>query len=196
MFRVELNGRQIGAQLNPAGLENRFFQGAERALQYGLVHAVGISMKEYLSGPRPTRLDVRSTRLRNSITHRVDRTAEGLDGRIGTNVTYARIHEMGFRGTVNVRAHTRIVEQQNAKGESFDGRESYRDANSQFIGFKSGSRRRSARQQKDGIVLVQFVRAHQRKLNYAGKPFLAPALEQATPILMDRLAAEISDITT
>ena len=196
MFRIELNGSQIGVRMAPAGLENRFFQGGERALNYGLVHAVGISMKDFLSGPRPTRLDVRSTRLRNSITHRVDRTADGIEGRIGTNVTYARIHEMGFRGTVNVRAHTRIVDQKNAKGESFDGREAYRDANSQFIGYKSSSRRRSTRQQKDGIVLVQFVRAHQRKLNYAGKPFLAPALEQATPILLDRLAAEVADITT
>ena len=40
-------------------------------------------------------LRVRSGRLRASITHRVQQTPDGIEGRVGPNVPYARIHEFG-----------------------------------------------------------------------------------------------------
>jgi len=54
-------------------------------------------------------LNVRTGRLRNSINQRVTETQSGVFGSVGTNVEYARVHEMG--GTVTVKAHTRLIKQ-------------------------------------------------------------------------------------
>ena len=40
-------------------------------------------------------LRVRSGRLRASITHRISQTSDGIEGKVGPNVPYARIHEFG-----------------------------------------------------------------------------------------------------
>lgn len=52
-------------------------------------------------------LKVQTGRLRRSVNFRVTESATGIEARVGTNVEYARIHEFGFRGTVNVREHMR-----------------------------------------------------------------------------------------
>ena len=52
-------------------------------------------------------LNVQTGRLRRSINYRVTETGTGIEARVGTNVEYARIHEFGFKGTVNVREHMR-----------------------------------------------------------------------------------------
>lgn len=52
-------------------------------------------------------LNVQTGRLRRSINYRVDETETGIDARVGTNVEYGRIHEFGFKGTVNVKEHMR-----------------------------------------------------------------------------------------
>jgi phage gpG-like protein len=55
-------------------------------------------------------LNVRTGRLRRSITQRVEVEAGGkIVGLVGTNVSYGRVHELGFKGRVNVRGHTRKV---------------------------------------------------------------------------------------
>jgi len=41
---------------------------------------------------------VKTGRLRSSITHEVEGTITGATGRVGTNVKYARRHELGFVG--------------------------------------------------------------------------------------------------
>jgi len=51
--------------------------------------------KDYLSGPGPRKLQRRSGRLRGSITHRVTLSGDRVRGELGTNVIYARIHELG-----------------------------------------------------------------------------------------------------
>lgn len=53
-------------------------------------------------------LHVRTGRLRRSINRRMAETATSITGQVGTNVSYARIHEYGFTGVVNVRAHLRL----------------------------------------------------------------------------------------
>lgn len=50
---------------------------------------------EHLSGPRPKVLNIRSGRLRASIKPKVRKSGDTVRGEIGTNVIYARIHEMG-----------------------------------------------------------------------------------------------------
>lgn len=52
-------------------------------------------------------LNVRTGRLRRSITQRVTEESGRVVGIVGTNVIYARVHEYGFSGTVNVREHLR-----------------------------------------------------------------------------------------
>lgn len=52
-------------------------------------------------------LNRRTGRLRNSINQRVDSDASSVSAVVGTGVVYARPHEYGFQGTVNVPAHTR-----------------------------------------------------------------------------------------
>ncbi|MBX4215810.1 hypothetical protein KW797_02595 [Candidatus Parcubacteria bacterium] len=71
--------------------------------------AVARSKKDYLSGPRPERLGVVSGRLRSSITQDVKEEGEDLEASVGTNVVYGRGWELGFHGTVQVKAHLRVV---------------------------------------------------------------------------------------
>jgi phage gpG-like protein len=52
-------------------------------------------------------LKVQTGRLRRSINYKIGETGTGIEARVGTNVEYARIHEFGFSGTVNVREHMR-----------------------------------------------------------------------------------------
>ncbi len=54
-------------------------------------------------------LNVRTGRLRRSITHRVTAEQELVTGIVGTNVEYARAHELGFNGDVSVKVHLRQI---------------------------------------------------------------------------------------
>ena len=55
-------------------------------------------------------LNVRTGRLRRSITQRMQGLGTtSVSGIVGTNVEYARAHEMGFQGTVTVKAHLRMM---------------------------------------------------------------------------------------
>lgn len=62
--------------------------------RFGL-KSVRTSKKDYLSGPRPEKLGVVSGRLRSSIRHRVEQSGNKTTISIGTDVPYARIHELG-----------------------------------------------------------------------------------------------------
>jgi phage gpG-like protein len=52
-------------------------------------------------------LNVRTGRLRRSITQRVEEESGSVVGYVGTKVKYARAHEFGFTGNVTVREHLR-----------------------------------------------------------------------------------------
>lgn len=52
-------------------------------------------------------LNRRTGRLSRSINYQVADTDGGVEATVGTNVEYARIHEYGFKGTVNVKEHMR-----------------------------------------------------------------------------------------
>lgn len=57
-------------------------------------------------------LRVRTGRLRRSITGRVEDSDGKFEGIVGTNVRYARVHELGFKGVVQVKAHIRRIKGQ------------------------------------------------------------------------------------
>lgn len=56
-------------------------------------------------------LNVRTGRLRRSITQRIEASADEISGIVGTNVDYAPVHEYGFKGTVSVKQHLRLVKE-------------------------------------------------------------------------------------
>ncbi len=57
--------------------------------------AVGISRNEYLTGPRPERLAVRTGSLRRSIASKVTESGPDVEVNIGSNLEYARAWELG-----------------------------------------------------------------------------------------------------
>ncbi len=56
-------------------------------------------------------LKVRTGRLRRSINVRFEETDGFVSGFVGTNVPYAKPHEYGFRGEVQVKEHIRMAKQ-------------------------------------------------------------------------------------
>ena len=63
-------------------------------------------------------LNVRTGRLRRSITQTVTDDGNRVTGYVGTVVEYAPIHEYGFKGAMNIRAHMRSSK----NGKSFSVR--------------------------------------------------------------------------
>lgn len=57
-------------------------------------------------------LKTRTGRLRRSINRRLEGAGTtSIAGYVGTNVEYARRHELGFHGTETVREHLRLIKQ-------------------------------------------------------------------------------------
>lgn len=200
MISPEIKSRNISLvvkELDTA--EQRVFSAAELGLRRGMLGTVGIIQRQFLSGPRPLKLDVRTTRLRNSITHRVENQGGRIVGTAGTNVSYAARHEFGFRGTENVRGHTRVVKQlQRDVGSgtgfvSVDNRRVLRDRNKNFIGFKE-SRKQAMSRMRTGIAIVQHVKPHTRRVNYKGRPFARPGVIQSTPLVLKEIVKSINQL--
>lgn len=175
-------------------LDERTLQAAETGLRRGLLEAVSITQREFLSGPRPSKLDVVTTRLRNSISSEVKRVpGRGVIGRIGSNVKYAAFHEFGFHGVINVKSHQRVIEVFGKKGGTVDPRRAILDKAGNVIGFKE-SKGKAARRR--GLEFVGgVVKSHTRNVNYAGKPFVRPALKKATPRILEAIRAELRIVT-
>jgi phage gpG-like protein len=180
-------------------LDARVMAAAELGLRRGMLGTVGIIQRQFLSGPRPLKLDVRTTRLRNSITHRVENRAGRIMGTAGTNVVYAPRHEFGSRGLEQVSAHTRVIRQwQRDVGSgtgfvSVDNRRVLRDRRKNFIGFKE-SRKQAMGRIRSGLAQVQYVKAHQRRVNYKGRPFARPGVAKATPLVLREIVKEINSL--
>ena len=138
----------------------------DRSFQRGLQLAAGVAQVNYMSGPRPSVLDVVTGRFRQSIVTEVEVDNNEITGRIGSNLPYAAYHEFGFHGVENVSAHSRVTELAVHKGKAGAG---------VFI-VQRGTKKLS-RSQKTGFAGVTFVKAHSRKVDYAGRPYLRPALE-------------------
>lgn len=85
----------------------------ERAVSLGLQMIVLEVQKDRFTGQGPFpvsqhKLGVVSGRLRRDLhAEPAARTATGFRGRIGSAVEYFAAHELGFDGTVDVKAHTR-----------------------------------------------------------------------------------------
>lgn len=180
-------------------LEDRLLQACETGLARGLLILVGIVQRDWIQdgarikgefGPG-ARLHSVTGRLRSGMQSQVQRTGQRVVGRIGNNVKYAAFHEFGFHGTQNVRAHSRVIDQANAKGQQIDTRRAIRSDKGVLLGYKE-SRKASTKFQRSGLVTVQFVKAHARTVNYPGKPFVRPALEANAEMLTSEITKGLS----
>ena len=182
-------------------LDDRILQALGTGLARGLLITVGVVQREFIQdGPRikgefgpGARLHSVTGRLRTGTWSKVSRRGQQVVGNIGNNVKYAAFHEFGFHGVQNVRAQSRVIDQVNGAGRQIDTRRAIRSDKGELLGFKE-SRKASTKFQKTGVVLVQYVKAHQRKVNYQGKPFVRPALLQQTPVIKGELQKELATV--
>jgi len=92
--------RKLDASKKDSVIKFSLFQGAQ--------HLAAWSKQKRLSGARPRILGVVSGRLRSSISaSRTEHTGDQYIARIGTNVKYGKVHELGFKGTVGVKSFIR-----------------------------------------------------------------------------------------
>lgn len=183
-MRIKVTARNETLVLQSAKtLDERVEQALATGLARGLQYASGIAQKDYLSGPRPAKLDVRTSRLRNSISTEVIAGGKKLTGRIGSNVAYAAFHEFGFHGDIRVPAHHRVHRVWNAKtGKPMEIRRGIFDLGRNLIGFKESrgaalARLEEQKRSRLGFATV-MVKSHKRQVDYAGRPYIAPALKR------------------
>lgn len=120
----------------------------------------------YLHGPRPTRLGVKTGRLTRSINIQPLDEPGAVGASVGTNVSYGRVWEFGFSGVEHVSAHTRRVRSRDTRPSKKQGRSA-------------------------GIA---FVRAHDRTVHLAPRPFLRPALADVSDDFRARVAAAAMEL--
>lgn len=77
------------------------------------VMRLGIMLQSHIQHTklRGQRLNQRSGRLISSIHPEFEETSNELTSTVGTNVEYARVHEYGMSGSVEVKAHMREIKQ-------------------------------------------------------------------------------------
>jgi hypothetical protein len=141
------------------------FAAAPDRLKIHMREAMVESLKVVLKGALD-RVHVISGTLRRSITAaRPEENSEGgFDGRVGTNLAYARAEEFGFRGEENVRGYSRRV------------------------------RGRDVREARKMVAAgVGFVSPHTRRINRPPHPYLVPALEAARDAIIQAHGKAIED---
>jgi phage gpG-like protein len=110
MIRAWLeNDRELIYQLQgtPAAMQHAIEKAVKRLANMLLRHV----KEDKLSG-QVLNVSKHGGRLRRSINDRVEPTATGAYGIVGTNVEYAHVHEYGFKGTVSVREYVRRIKKQ------------------------------------------------------------------------------------
>jgi len=106
-IRGEIKGdREVVADLR------RFNAAARGEIQKG-IGRVALKLLTRVKAQKLTgqALNVRTGRLRRSITQRIEASADEISGIVGTNVDYAAVHEYGFKGTVSVKQHLLLVKE-------------------------------------------------------------------------------------
>lgn len=140
----------------------------EQALTREALHLVGYIQANKLSDQV---LHVRTGRLRRSITARFEGQGTGtFRAYVGTNVKYARAHEYGFEGSVNIREH-KVKEHTRMQKIAFGK-------------LMTNPRRVTVKE--------HTVAAHTAHLNIKARPFLKPSLEENAPRITKNIRAAIT----
>jgi phage gpG-like protein len=103
MITAELLGDQE-VVLRLKSLPDRVRDALKKAMTLAMLDLRAYVAQNKLSGQV---LKVRTGTLRRSITQRVTETETSITGVVGTNVSYAAVHEYGFSGLVTVKEHLR-----------------------------------------------------------------------------------------
>lgn len=154
-------------------------------------HVIADITKKRLTGKGPFpvadhKLGVKTGRLRQSL-RATPAKVEGSEVvlSIGSAVKYAAVHEFGFAGTVQVKAHTRNLSRATkpkAKGKKGKGKRTSRE--------KAGA---STTEPKASAMTVK-VKAHQRTVNIPERAPVRHGLADAYPILEEEIAKEITNL--
>jgi phage gpG-like protein len=98
-LKVEIQGlaRMGGAGAEISAARTRVKEMLTRATNNFANDAVARIKRDYLTGPRPAKLGVVTGRLRSSIRFAIGEEGDLLVIRFGTDVPYARVHELGER---------------------------------------------------------------------------------------------------
>lgn len=188
MFGVRTTEKGFGIAIEKTRrIDGKVIEAGKLGIQRGLYAAQGLAQREYLRGPRPTRLDVKTGRLRNSLWVKIGESATTAQGILGSNVKYAAFHEFGFTGTVNVKAHKRAVKAMK-DGKRIEPRKAIMK-DGKRIGWKMGLAPAAA--DAGAVVTYAEVRAHSRRVDYAGKPYARPAVTRSLPMMIAEMKREM-----
>lgn len=99
-------------------------------------------------------LNVRTGRLRRSINQRVTESEGRIDGLVGTNVEYARAHELGFTGSVTVKEHMRLIKK--AWGHSIKPKQVEVKSHSRAVKFPEKSFLQSALREMQPEIMTEL----------------------------------------
>lgn len=141
-------------------------------------------------GKSKDRLNVRSGRLRNSITTRIQSSGNLHAGIIGSNVVYARIHEEGGEiKPVNVKYLT--IPFPAAKTKAGASRGGARSFDNTFV--KKSKAGNLIIFQRQGQQIVPLFLLRDRPVTIPDRPYLMPALEKIQPVLVQQVAERFAE---
>ena len=161
-----------------------------RELQKGLIKSLSrierVSQKDYLTGGHP--LNVQTGRLRSSVHYYVSQQANIIEGIVGTDVFYGKIHEFG--GKFKIRSYTKTHRTYSKpKAVPKVGVRSYtRIVNGKSVSVKAYSRAPAGFGGSNKSVLSSSkvqVQAHIR--NVPARPWLFPSVNKEVPKLVTML---------
>ena len=151
-----------------ASLEPKVLAGVERAVKIEALNLVKV-VKGKLSDDV---LKVRTGRLRRSITAKFEGAGTGtFRALVGTNVKYARVHELGFQGSVTVPQHS-VKSFQRMQKKAF------------------GKDMKNPRMVN---VRAHEVKSHAMKMNMPARPFLKPSLDQNLPRITTNIRKALAE---
>lgn len=137
------------------------------------IRRIAISLVGYIKANKLSDqvLRVRTGRLRRSITAQFEGDNSDFRAIVGTNVRYARAHEEGFQGEVNVKQHT-VKEFSRMQTMAFG---------------------RPMKEPRIVNVREHVVKAHAMKMNIPKRPFLAPSVEENMPMIQKGLREAMAE---
>lgn len=179
-FTISQNAQDVVARLG--NFTPKLLQGMAATMDKENQLTIAHAQLNYLRGPRPQKLGVVTSRLRSSLTAAPARvTASAIISSIGTNVAYAGLHEHGFTGPVQVRAHSRTATRTASVTGSAIG----------TFDLRTGRIRRPRAQKIQLRGATHEVRAHTRQLRMPARPFLAPSLRDREADYGEAISASI-----
>lgn len=192
LVTVELPG-ETAAVLRRLGNVEAILRVTARELDKQNQITIGHIQEHKLSERGPTTLGVVTNRLRSSPRATPAILADGgLRSSIGTNVLYAGVHEFGFEGEVNVRAHVRRIGQ---RFQIDNGRRSVTRSVAARLGLltkKGKPRKGMATPVHQDHTGTMDVKAHMRKMKVPARRMFRTGIQERLPAVGKALAGAVA----